>query len=259
MLKFKDGSYHTAKRKIGVFSRAFPSIKFYIDIIGIVVRAGRNAAKGGYSMAAWHGDSLATLRALERVGVRIEITGVENFMSAEGPCVFASNHMSTLETFFLPVIIGPLKEVTFVVKESLLKYPFFGDVLRAVNPIKVGRRNPREDLKTVLEEGEAKLKEGISLIVFPQSSRSVSFDPEDFNTLAVKLARRAGVPVVPVAIKSDAWGTGRVLRDFGRIEPARKVYISFGPPLEVKDRGAGEHKAVIGFISEKLKGWQEAG
>ena len=99
-----------------------------------------------------------------------------------------------------------------MVKESLLKYPFFGPVLGSREPIVVGRSNPREDLVAVLEGGEARLKQGRSVIVFPQSTRSSVFDPAHFNTIGVKLAKRAGVPVIPVALKTDAWGNGNLQR-----------------------------------------------
>jgi peptide chain release factor 2 len=61
----------------------------------------------------------------------------------------------------------------------------------------VTRRHPREDLKQVLTEGAEHLAQGRSVLVFPQATRSTSFDPSTFNTLAVKLAARASVDVVP--------------------------------------------------------------
>ena len=97
----------------------------------------------------------------------------------------------------LPGIIRPHRAVTFVMKKSLVTLPFFGAVMRSRDPIVVGRTNPREDLTAVLEGGVERLKKGISIIVFPQSTRTPDFDPQHFNTIGVKLARKAGVPVVP--------------------------------------------------------------
>lgn len=196
------------------------------------------------------------MRALEGTGVRFEITGIDDFKGLEGPCVFIANHMSTLETFVLPVIIAPFKMATFVVKESLVEYPVFRHVMRSRNPITVSRTNPREDLKTVFDGGIERLRKGISIIIFPQTTRSTLFDPAEFNTIGVKLAKKAEVPVVPVALKTDAWGNGRRLKDFGRIDPSMPVHIAFGKPLWIKDRGNEEHREIIGFITERLKGWQ---
>lgn len=219
-------------------------------------RASRRAKRSRYGDNDWIRSSLDTLRALEGTGVRFEITGLDDFRGLEGPCVFIANHMSTLETFVLPVIIAPFKMATFVVKESLVEYPVFRHVMRSRNPITVSRTNPREDLKTVFDGGIERLRKGISIIIFPQTTRSTLFDPDEFNTIGVKLAKKAGVPVVPVALKTDAWGNGRRLKDFGRIDPSIPVHIAFGKPLWIKDRGNEEHREIIGFITERLKEWQ---
>jgi 1-acyl-sn-glycerol-3-phosphate acyltransferase len=220
------------------------------------MQASRKAKQGWYDTAEWCESSLASLRALEGVGVRIEIAGMDNFRSLDGPCVFIGNHMSTLETFVLPTIIAPIKEATFVVKQSLVDYPVFKHVMRARNPVTVGRSNPRDDLKAVLEGGSERLKAGISIILFPQTTRTPVFDPGQFNTIGIKLAKKAGVPAVPMALKTDAWGTGAWLKDFGRIDPAKTVHIAFGKPLSITERGNEEHRQIVDFITEKLKKWE---
>jgi 1-acyl-sn-glycerol-3-phosphate acyltransferase len=127
--------------------------------------------------------------------------------------------------------------------------------MRSRDPITVGRSNPRDDLKAVLEGGAERLKAGRSIVIFPQTTRTPVFDPGSFNTIGVKLAKKAGVPVVPIALKTDAWGNGRILKDYGRIIPSRRVHFAFGKPLLIRDRGNEEHAAIIEFISGKLKEW----
>jgi 1-acyl-sn-glycerol-3-phosphate acyltransferase len=129
--------------------------------------------------------------------------------------------------------------------------------MRSRDPIAVTRTNPRHDLKAVLEGGVDRLKQGISIIVFPQTTRTHSFDPTQFNTIGVKLAQRANVPVVPLALLSDAWGNGKYFKDFGKIDPSKKVYFAFGKPMWVQGRGTNEHQAIIQFISRKLQEWTE--
>jgi 1-acyl-sn-glycerol-3-phosphate acyltransferase len=232
-----------------------PVLTFYPQVYWIVRKNGRKALKGLYGGAEWAESSLAILLALENVGVRIEITGMDNIRRHEGPVVFIANHMSTLETFILPCIIQPVKETTFIVKQSLLTMPVFGPVMRSRDPVVVGRVNPREDLKTVLEEGSKKLAAGRSIVVFPQSTRSLDFKPDEFNTLGIKLALKAGVPVVPIALKTDAWGTGKIMKDFGRIDRSKKVHFAFGDPMAVEGRGADEHRKVLAFIGDNLAKW----
>jgi 1-acyl-sn-glycerol-3-phosphate acyltransferase len=244
-------------RPRSLFSKIFlsPEFMFYPQVLRIVWTNGSAARKGLYGDREWVQGSLDILHALENVGVTIEITGMTNIRKFEGPVVFVGNHMSTLETFVLPCIIQPVKPVAFVVKESLLTAPVFGPVMRSRDPITVGRVNPKEDLKTVLEEGGEKIAAGQSLIIFPQSTRSVISRPEEFNTLGIKLALRAGVPVVPVALKTDAWGTGKIIKDFGRVDRKKGVHFAFGEPMRITGRGAEDHKKVIAFIQEHLEAW----
>jgi 1-acyl-sn-glycerol-3-phosphate acyltransferase len=155
----------------------------------------------------------------------------------------------------LPTVIQPLKRVAFVVKKSLVEYPVFGHLMRARDPIVVGRTNPREDLKAVFEGGVERLRSGISIVVFPQRTRSPLFDPASFNSIGIKLAKKAQVPVVPLALKTDAWANGTLLKDFGRIDPSRPVHFAFGEPQLVQGCGAAEHQRVVEFIRGNLESW----
>jgi 1-acyl-sn-glycerol-3-phosphate acyltransferase len=255
ILVFKDGVYETAPCPVSFCARHFPSLVFYRYLLPIVFRSSAKAKRSLYDSAAWCASSLEVLRALEHVGVSVEITGADHFLSLEGPCLFVANHMSTLETFVLPSIIGPFRSLTFVVKQGLLDYPVFRHVMRSRDPITVLRENPRDDLKAVLEGGVEKLKAGWSLIIFPQSTRYAVFDPKIFNSMGIKLAKRANVPLIPIALKTDAWAEGKYVKDLGRVYPSRKVHFAFGKPLWVKDRGNEEHNEVISFIISKLKEW----
>jgi 1-acyl-sn-glycerol-3-phosphate acyltransferase len=253
----KDTYETDPKRPRSIFSKIFlsPKCTFYPQVVWTVWTNSRKALKGFYGGAEWAESSVDVLRALENVGVVIEISGMENIRKVSGPSVFISNHMSTLETFVLPGIIQPVKDTTFVVKKSLITMPVFGPVMRSRDPVVVERINPREDLKTVLEEGVKRLNAGISVVVFPQGIRSVVFKPEGFNTLGIKLAARACVPIVPIALKTDAWGVGRYLKDFGPLDRNKKVHITFGEPMIISDRGAEEHERIVRFIQEKLQQW----
>lgn len=254
-LAYKNGSYKTGFRNISLLSKALPAFGFYRKVLSIVFKASSKAKHSKYGDAEWAKSSLDILHALESVGIKVEITGVDNFNTLDGPCIFIANHMSTLETFVLPAIIEPLKDVTFVVKRSLIEYPVFKYVMRSRDPVVVGRTNPRDDLKAVLEGGAEILKAGRSLIIFPQTTRTVFFDPAKFNTIGVKLARKADVPIIPTALKTDAWGNGRLFKDFGKVDPSKTVHFAFGKPIRVKGRGVEEHNEIIEFISSKLKEW----
>lgn len=231
----------------------WPELAFYLPVLRIVLRSGRRAVRGTYDAQAWVEASRGIVRAMEAVGMRLTVEGMAHLRGLAGPAVFVGNHMSTLETFVLPCIIQPVRPVTFVVKDTLLRYPVFGPVLRSRDPIAVGRENPREDLRAVLEGGRDRLSRGLSIIIFPQGVRSPVFDPAQFNSIGVKLAARAGVPVVPLALRTDAWGSGRWIKDFGRVDPTLPVRFRFGAPLPPEAKGT--QAAVIRFIEETLAAW----
>lgn len=246
-------------RKRSFLSKVFlsPKFTFYLQFYLIVRRNGRRALNGLYGDREWAESSREVMEALENVGVRFELAGMDNMRKVPGPVVFIGNHMSTLETMVLPCIIEPVQHTTFIVKASLITMPVFGPVMRSRDPIVVGRTNPREDLKRVMEQGLEKLKAGISIIVFPQSTRTAGFIPEDFNTLGVKLGARAGVPVIPIALKTDAWGNGRFIKEFGPIDATKTVHISFGEPRQVTGRGTAEHEQIVAFIQDNLSRWAD--
>lgn len=202
--------------------------------------------------SAWFGD------VFEGIGGKIIIEGMADLEAVREPCVIIANHMSTLETFLLPAIIRPRMPVTFVVKKSLTTMPFFGPIMRSRDPVVVERKNPRIDLSTVLEQGSQRLKQGISVIVFPQHTRTEDFNPEIFNTIGVKLARKANVPVLPLALKTDAWGIGKRIKELGRIRPDLPARFKFAPAMPINGNGKSEHLRICEFIGESIAAWRAA-
>ena len=256
---FGSDSYHTPEReKLSIGERLLLNNRFYFTFkyVEIVLRTRKQAVRKLYDTKAWTDSSFYIFRFIEKTGGNFHITGMENITKSQGPVLFISNHMSTLETMIFPCIIQPLREVTFVVKDSLVRHPLFGDVMRSRNPIVVGRTDPRKDFETVMNEGAAKLKEGISVIIFPQSTRSLEFKPEEFNSLGVKLARKAGVQVVPVAIKTDYWGNGKLIKELGPIDRHKPIHIKFGEPFSITGNGKEENQKIIDYIKSSLEVWR---
>ena len=255
-LEFKNSAYRTKPEKISLFAKAFPSLLFYSEFLSIIFRSSSKAKKGLFDNAAWIDNSYKVLRALEKKGAIFEITGIEYLQNLDSPCVIIGNHMSMMETIVLASIIQPIRDVTFIVKQSLLNYPVFKHIMRSRDPIAVTRTNPRHDLVAVIEGGLERLKKGVSIIVFPQTTRMLEFDPNQFSTIGVKLAQRANVPIIPLALKTDAWGNGKFLKDFGKIDPAKKIKFAFGAPISITGKGNQAHEAVKDFIVSRLKEWK---
>lgn len=229
-------------------------IVFHGRYIATLLKARWQLAQGRYDTKAWWQTSLALLNLIETSGGRLHVTGIDNIRVAQSPVVFASKHMSSLENNVLPSFIVPIQPVTYVIKASLTKYPVLGPLVKARRTIAVGRTNPREDLQTVMREGTQLLNEGISVILFPEGTRRTWFDPAEFNSLGVKLAKKANVPVIPVAVKTDFWRNGVHLRDFGPIDRSQSIHMAFGPPIACANQRQA-HQAVLDFIAQKSAEW----
>lgn len=256
---FNSGTYHTPVKE-----RLSPGdwlkrnrLYFTIKYAFIVFKTRKQAKRKLYDTKAWADSSYYIFRFIEKSGGQFHITGMENITREPGPVLFISNHMSTLETMVFPGLIAPLRDVTFVVKDSLVRHPLFGDVMSSRDPIIVGRSDPRKDLEAVMNGGMERLAKGISIVIFPQSTRSLEFKPEEFNSLGVKLAKKAGVPVVPVAIKTDFWGNGKLIKELGPIDSKKKIHIRFGEPFSIKGPGKEENQKIIDFIQASLAEWKD--
>lgn len=256
---FPSDSYYTNKdmpRKL--LDRIALNTRFYFmtRYISIILRDRKVGLEGNYDKETWAASSNDIFRLIEECGGRFNITGLDSLHKCKDPVVFISNHMSTLETMVFPGIIAPVMDITFIVKESLVEHRYFGPIMKARKPIIVGRTNSREDFKKVMTEGPELLAKGISIVVFPQSTRKDEFIPSEFNSLGVKLANKANVNVIPVAIKTDFWGHGKFLKDLGPIHRNKPIYMDFGKPMEVSGSGKVEHEKIIEFISSSLTKWE---
>jgi 1-acyl-sn-glycerol-3-phosphate acyltransferase len=255
---FKSDTYDTpVKEQLSLIDRLRRDSRIYFTLkyANCVLYTRKEALKKIYDTARWADSSYYIFRFIEETGGIFRISGMENIKKPEGPVLFIGNHMSTLETMVLPCIIAPHREVTFVVKESLVKHPLFGDVMRSRNPIVVGRTDPRKDLEAVMNGGAELLKNGVSIIIFPQSTRSVEFNPEEFNSLGIKLAKKAGVEVVPLALKTDFWGNGKYIKELGPLDHKKIIHFKFGEPFRVTGNGKEENQRIIDFIESNLKEW----
>jgi 1-acyl-sn-glycerol-3-phosphate acyltransferase len=228
-------------------------IYYMSALIKIVLRYRPQTLSGQFDKAIWARAAMDFFDLMESCGGQFDITGLEKPRGVDGPVVFIANHMSTMETMILPALVFPWKNAIFVVKQQLRDLPLFGPYVQ--DCIAVTRKNPADDFKQVMTLGSEKIAQGYSVIIFPQATRYTVFDPEKFNTLGIKLARRAGVPAIPVALKTDFWGTGTLMKDFGPINTGRTIHIEFGEPTCVSGSGKEDHERVVSFIKERLLGW----
>jgi 1-acyl-sn-glycerol-3-phosphate acyltransferase len=161
-------------------------------------------------------------RSLIKVsGVKMTVSGIEN-VPAGGPVLFAANHQSDFDILvflaYTPLPVG------FVAKIEMLKVPLLRTWIGLIGSVFLDRKDIRQGAKTILE-GIKKLKDGHSLVLFPEGTRSKSENMLPFKAGGFKLATKSQVPVVPVTIS----GSYKVMEG-GTINPA-DVSMTFHPPM----------------------------
>ena len=230
---------------------------FYLNNFGVFARTGRCGRRGKLDKERQIYYSNKNFRLVEKCGGRIHLRGLENLRAVSGePVVLIGNHMSLLETALFHAVAREYIDFTFVIKQSLLTVPFFRDIMVSLGAIPVGRENPRDDLRAVLGDGKKILESGRSIIIFPQSTRSEEFEAGKFNSIGIKLAKSAGVRVLPFALKTDFLGNGKLLRDLGPVRPKRGVHFEFAPARPVEGNGQVLQQEIIEFIQSRLALWQ---
>lgn len=244
---------------VSVWYRIFRRLYFYYINFSVFCACGKLGKKGKLDGEAQTFQSNRNFKLVENCGGKIHLRGLEHLRALNGrPCVLVANHMSLLETAMMHSVAREYVDFSFVIKESLNRIPYFRYIMYALDAIAVTRRNPREDLKTVLTEGKRVLTGGRSVIIFPQHTRSEELIPENFNTIGIKLAKSAGVPVLPLALKTDFTRVGKVVRDMGPICPEHEVWFEFAPAIEVEGNGHEQHRQIVEFIKSRVDAWKAA-
>jgi 1-acyl-sn-glycerol-3-phosphate acyltransferase len=130
-------------------------------------------------------------------GVKIELIGKEN-IDSNGVYVFVSNHASQ---FDIPVLqAGVPKNIAMIFKKELSKIPIFGWQLQLGPHIMVDRKNPASGMKSIEYAKTTLQQKGISVLVFPEGTRSKTGELLPFKRGAFHLAAKIGYPIVPVTI-----------------------------------------------------------
>ena len=205
----------------------------------------------------WAHYCFASVRKAEALGTKVTFDGWEKRRDYDGPVVYLCNHMSTLETILLPPILLTYSPFNVVVKASLSHLPFLTKAADHMGLIPIGRKSPREDLMTIFREGCDRIGKGNSILIFPQGSREKVFARKGYSSIGAKLAEKAGVPVMPIAVKTDCEPTrpdGKGwFKDFGTVDPAKDIFVSCGPVIKGTSREM--HAASFDWIKARLDSW----
>ena len=132
------------------------------------------------------------MSACQMIGLDLRVTGLENV--PDGPVVFVANHQGYCDIVAFAAAM-PDKPVGFIAKESLGKIPFYGRWILEVRSVYLPKDDPRGALRTI-ETGISYLKDGFSMVIFPEGRRSFGPEMGEFKRGSLRLATKPGVPAV---------------------------------------------------------------
>jgi 1-acyl-sn-glycerol-3-phosphate acyltransferase len=169
-----------------------PTISVYTIVLGFLSVASSFVDRRG-TFAHWCARAWAWL-ILATTGVQVQVVGLERLESGRA-YVFASNHQSIYD---IPILFASLPfQLRIIAKESLGRFPVLGFHLRRTGHVLVNRRNPGA---SILKRLSGLMREGLSLVVFPEGTRSRDGVVARFKRGTFQLAIEAVMPVVPVTV-----------------------------------------------------------
>jgi 1-acyl-sn-glycerol-3-phosphate acyltransferase len=177
-------------------------------------------------------------------GVEVRVEGAENVLR-ETPQIIMANHQSWFDIFIMLAHV-PVP-FSWLAKKELFHIPAFGTALRKLGVIAIDRKN-RPDAVRSLEAAAGKIREGKSVVTFPEGTRSMDASIQPFKKGVFHLALEAGVPIVPVSIV----GSHEIMskRSF-RIRPG-KVRLVIGEPIRVADYDAGSMEELVARTRDEI-------
>ncbi|MBF6171678.1 HAD-IB family hydrolase [Nocardia blacklockiae] len=172
----------------------------------------------------------ATLRA---TGVRVRVTGAEHARTAR-PAVFVFNHQSQFDMVVLAEVLR--SGFTGIVKQEVTRNPVFGPLMRFAGATFIDRSDSA-GTRAALAPVVRTLREGLSIVVAPEGTRSLTPRVGPFKKGAFHIARQAGVPVVPLVIRN----AGEIAWRNSAIVHKGVVDVAVLPPIDV---GAWDPRAL---------------
>jgi 1-acyl-sn-glycerol-3-phosphate acyltransferase len=177
------------------------------------------------------------------LGIRYVVEGAENLPTQ--PAIILAKHQSAWETVAFLFLFPP---VSPVIKQELLKVPFFGWAFRMLSPIAIDRGAGREALRQIVSQGKEKLAQGFWVLVFPEGTRVNPGEKGRYGIGGSWLAAETGAPIVPVAHNAgEVWPKNAFIKRPGTIT------VRIGPVIDSTGKSAAElTRAVEAWIETEM-------
>lgn len=180
---------------------------------------------------------------MKMTGSKVEVREEQNL--PEGPVLIVSNHEGD---FDIPLLLGFLnKPFGFISKIEVKKVPVLSKWMDVMNCVYLDRKDRRQAVRSI-REGVRLLKDGHSILIFPEGTRSKGGPIGEFKSGSLRLAKDAGVPIVPISIE----GTADVFEKNGRLIKPANIILTICPPILFKDYQDKDLKIVAEELREMI-------
>lgn len=187
--------------------------------------------------------------ALAMARVNVTAKGIEQ-IPADGPVIYMGNHQSNFDILALTTAIP--RRFSWLAKEELFRVPVFGGAMRRAGYIPLNRSDGRQALKSI-EEAARRIRSGVSVVIFPEGTRTHDGQLLPFKKGGFILATRAGVPVVPFTIN----GSMRINpRNRFELYPGN-ISITFAPPMQPDGTSGASREALEEAVRTAIAGGLE--
>ena len=176
---------------------ALPVLIIWSIIIALIVIVGCALGNGhfwGYYPGKWWGWLIVRIFLLP-----VKVEGRGN-IEKDQSYVFVANHQGAFDIFLIYGFLG--RNIKWMMKHGILKIPFVGTACKASHQIIIDKRGPKR-IKESYDKAREVLKEGVSLMVFPEGARSFTGHMGHFTRGAFMLADELQLPVVPITINGS--------------------------------------------------------
>ncbi len=188
---------------------------------------------------------------LRASGVRVRIEGLEN-VKLDEPQIFAANHVSWFDVWALAASIP--KRNRFVAKKELEKIPLFGAAWKAAGHISVDRGDRTSAIQSLQQAGHRLHRDNISVVIYPEGTRSRSGELGEFKKGAFMLALHTGVDIVPVAVL----GTRKIMpAGAWRIRPG-PIILRFGEPIRTSEYNVARRNELVDEVRHRIRAMLDA-
>lgn len=181
---------------------------------------------------------------IDKIHLNVEISGLDNI--PKEACLFVSNHQSFLD---IPVLLANLPGmVGFVAKKELANSPMITFWMEQIGCVFINRENPREGIKAILK-GVENLKNGKSMLIFPEGTRSKSEQMNEFKKGSLKMAQKSGAPIVPITLD----GTYKSYEGNNNKIKSDTIKIKIHKPIDIKNLNKEDKDLIHTKIQEIIK------